>query len=403
MRNKKEEIDIRKSKRNKKLWMLVSFIITIFLLSNQIYAKYNYQFVLDAFSLNRDNSEITYQIEKSIGDDVYTNQDVVLKIIANKEIEPVEGFELDTSRTILTKTVSSNETNNIVLEDLSGNQKEVSYIISNIDKEPPQILGINDGVTYNQNLSIEYTDNVGIKDIQVERYFDNLVIQCAEDYYDTGMYKGIDILGNQVLIRVGQYPKGTVAYKYYLNNVLKATSENTEYTYKGLSNATTYTIKVEAIDKNGKAIQSVSKTVKTKCFTGITAGKNGDNFNVTITGIDSRVNIGYCALWHAGTTTQKFSYPTMNSDRSISLSFNAYDVDGTKNSGYYYFHLQLFSNSDSSLNEVICMNIKFDGITYVKSGFPVIDPNNLTYNGNYEIIVTDLAGNQTIKNCKIAK
>ena len=396
-------MDIIKLKRNKKICVLVSFVIIIFLLSNQIYAKYNYQFILDAFSLNRDNSEITYQIEKSIGDDVYTNQDVILKIISNKVIAPVEGFELDTSRTILTKTVSSNETNNIILEDLSGNQKEVSYFISNIDKEPPQILGIKDGYVYNQNLTMQYADNVGIKDIQVERYFDNLVIQCAEDYYDTGMYHGIDIIGNKILIRVGQYPKGTVAYKYYLNNVLKATSENTEYLYTGLTNATTYTIKVEAIDKDGRVIQSSSKTVKTKCFTDFIAGKNGDTFNVTITGIDSRVNIGYCALWHEGTTTQKFSYPAMNSDRSISLSFNAYDVDGTKNSGYYYLHLQLVSNSDPSLNEVICMNIKFDGITYVKSGFPVINPNYLIHNGNYEITVTDLAGNQTIKNCKIAK
>lgn len=375
--------------------------IIIFCLSNQIYAKYNYKIVLDAFYLNRDNSEIIYQIEKSVPDGEYTNKDVILRIVSNKEIEEVEGFELDESRTTLTKTVSENEEKNVVLEDLSGNKKQVSYVVSNIDKEPPRIIGIEDGQTYNQKLALEYEDNVGIKDIKIDKYDTNLQISCLEDYYDIGNYKKIDVLGNQIHIDVTKHPKGTRAYKFYLNNVLKATTEQAQYTFKGLTNATTYTIKVEAVNENDEVIDSVSKSIKTKCFTGLTAQRNGDNFTVKITGIDSRVNVGFCALWHQNTSNQKITYPSINSDRSITLSFNAYEVDGTKCSGYYYFHLQLYNYSNTNLNEIICMNIKFNNSSSSTTTEEIIDSSVLDKSGNYEITVTDLAGNQTTKCCTI--
>ena len=41
-------------------------------------------------------------------------------------------------------------------------------------------------------------------------------------------------------------------YKYYLDNDLKQTTENTSYTYEGLTGGTQYTIKVEAYDKAGR-------------------------------------------------------------------------------------------------------------------------------------------------------
>ena len=41
-------------------------------------------------------------------------------------------------------------------------------------------------------------------------------------------------------------------YKYYLNNDLKQTTENTSYTYEGLTGGTQYTIKVETVDKAGR-------------------------------------------------------------------------------------------------------------------------------------------------------
>lgn len=382
--------------------IVISFIVIIFLLSNQIYAKYNYQIVLDAFYLMRDDSEILYKIEKSVPDNEYTNQDVILKIIANKEIEEVECFKLDETKTTLTKNVSENQESSILLNDLSGNQKEVNYSIKNIDKEPPQIIGVEDGVTYRQPVNIEYTDNTEIKEIKVDKYGNQLIIRCEEDFYDSEFYKGLDVLGNQIYVDVIQHPKDTVNYRFYLNNVLKATTEKSEYTYKGLSTATTYTIKVEAIDNQENILGTVSKTVTTKCFTGIKATKVGDTFKVKITGIDKNASLGFNALWYEGCGTQKYSYPGSNSDYSVDLSFNAYQIDGKKSSGYYYFHLQFFNNFDSKYNQIFCMNIKFDK-NYEKINDDIdIDPNCLNQRGNYEITVIDVAGNKTTKKCVIS-
>ena len=239
-----------------------------------------------------------------------------------------------------------------------------------------------------------------VKDIKADKYTNNLFVRCLNDYYDTTYYKGLDILGNQITVNVTEHPKGTKYYKYYLNNELKATTEEQVHVFTGLTVATTYTYKVEAVNENDEVIKSVTNTVKTKCFKTLNAERVGDNFKVKITGIDSRVNAGFCALWHEN-SNQKFTYPTINSDRSIDLSFNAYEVDGIKSTGHYYFHLQLYNYSDSNFNEIICMNIMFFDNNSAVGDPEKIDPNNLNKNGNYEITVIDLAGNKTTKCCTI--
>ena len=196
------------------------FLVILLILSNSIYAKYNYNYVFEAFSLNRDVSEIVYKIEKDVPDGTYTNKDVTLRIVANKKIEEVESFDLDESGMTLSKVFSENETNKIVLNDLSGNQKEISYEINNIDKVPPEIIGIEEGTTYNTKKDIEYKDNVGIYEIKAERYSSNMSVRCMPDYYDTYFYEGLDILGEKIYLDVTEHPKGAKKYKFYINNEL---------------------------------------------------------------------------------------------------------------------------------------------------------------------------------------
>lgn len=385
----------------KRIILIVGLFISVVLLSKNIYAKYNFIISMDAFSLNRDVSEILYTIEKSNNTEEYINKDIILKIIFNKKIEPIEGFELDESKKILTKNITQNEEKTFLVKDFSGNQKEVNYSIKNIDKENPQIIGIEDGLTYTEKKDVSYTDNIGIKNIEIERYSDNLEITCMDHYYNAAFYTGLDVLGNQIYVDVTEKPKGTKYYNYYINNELKSSTEKSEYTFTNLNKSTTYTIRIEAIDENKNILDTITRSVKTKSFSSISAQKEGDNFYVKISGIDSRMNVGYCCLWNANSNNQKYSYPVMNSDRSIELSFNAYDVDGTKCSGYYYFHLQLFSTSDSSLDEIVVMNVLFDNSKYIKFDDDNLNPEQLYNSGKYEITVTDLAGNQTKKNCTI--
>ena len=148
---------------------IVSFSIAIvMMLSYTAYARYNYAIVLNAFSLTRDSSEIQYTIKKSTSE--YTNKDVSLEINTNKPIEGVEGFELSEDNKKLTKLFSENDTNTIVLKDYSGNKKDVTYEINNIDKIPPIIENIENGQTYTVNLKPTYRDNVEIKNIEIEKY-----------------------------------------------------------------------------------------------------------------------------------------------------------------------------------------------------------------------------------------
>lgn len=59
----------------------------------------------------------------------------------------------------------------------------------------------------------------------------------------------------------GLATKGT--YKYYLNDLLHGTSENNTYTYSGLSDNTTYTLKVVVTDNAGNDVESSNITQKT--------------------------------------------------------------------------------------------------------------------------------------------
>ena len=78
----------------------------------------------------------------------------------------------------------------------------------------------------------------------------------------------------------------------------------------------------------------------------------------------------------------------------------ATDLTSTVESGYYYLQFVLKDDADNTLDEISC-NIMLNS-TYDNSD-ETIDPYLITSNGKYEIIVTDLAGNETRKNITINK
>lgn len=382
---------------NVKRIFIITMIIVMILQIN-IYAKYNYKYTLNAFSLNRDNSEITYEIFRTDSDKEYTNKDVLLTINLNKAVEPIDGFDISKDGKILSKTITQNENNTITVEDVSGNKKEITYNIENIDKIPPEITGVEDGKTYNTSKTIQYSDNVGIESVFIDKY-SNLSLLIYPDYYDTSFYKGIDITKNSIYVDVTAHPKNTKYYLFYLNNTLKAKTENSEYKFTGLSSGNNYTVKVEAVDKDGNVIETQTKNVKTKYFSSINLEKSSTAAKITLSGIDSRVVKAY-GVGFIDTNNPKYKDITINSDRSLTVEFSAYEFGNTISNSYYYFHVNLLDTNGNIL-EVVCCNVIF-GTSYTK-GSESININNLTQNGNYQIIVTDLAGNVTEKNIVISK
>ncbi len=380
----------------KKIVFIMINIILMF--SIECFAKYNYNFTLNAYKLSRDSSEITYVISRTESDREYTNQDVVLTIDFNKPVYPIDGFTISEDRKQLTKKISENEKSTITVEDISGNKKDVPYEINNIDKIPPEIIGVENGKTYTSNVSLDYKDNIGIKDIVVDKYSD-LKLSLYDDYYDTGSYKGTDLTDTTANIRVISHPKNTKTYKYYINNSFKAESTNTQYNFTGLKKGTSYTIKVEAVDENGIVLQTATRNIKTKLFSKITGTKNSSGtFAVTVSGIDSNIDSAI-AVAFTNSSGKNMTYPKIKSDNSISVTFATNAVTENIEEGYYYFHLQFFDNGNHV--ETACCNIIFKtSDTSNSSGNTLY---NLTTNGNYHIIVTDLAGNKTEKYIIIKK
>lgn len=383
--------------------LIIAFLIII-LLSVNVIAKYNYTYTLNAYNLTRDNSEITYTITKSVADGEYTNKDVLLTIALNKPVDNVSGFNLSEDRKILTKLLTENESQTIAVEDDFGNIQNIDYCVSNIDKEPPTINGIEDGKTYDTNVEIEYTDNVGIKDIYVDKYSTSLTLNFHDDYYDTSFFKGTDLTDTTATIRVIEHPQNTKTYKYYINNVLKSQTENAEYKFTGLSKATSYVIKVEAIDENGNVLATKTRGIKTRLYSKLEGTKSSSGtFSYTVYGLDSSIDkVEAIAFTNAG--NKVFQYPSISSNRNVRVTTSAQSITGTLQSGYYYFHLQLYDNEKGGVVETVCFNVKFNE-NFVESDdtSSSINVNNLTTNGNYQIVVTDLAGNKSEKTITISK
>ena len=380
----------------KRIFILIMIVIMI--LEINIYAKYNYKYTLNAFSLNRDSSEIIYEITTSDSDKKYTNKDVLLEINLNKPVETIDGFGISEDRKTLSKTISQNENDTITVEDISGNKKDITYNINNIDKISPEIIGIEDGKTYKTNKNIQYSDNIGIDDIFVDKY-SKLSLLIYPDYYDSNAYKGIDVTKNSIYVDVIAHPKNTRYYLFYLNNILKTKTENSEYKFTELSSGTNYTVKVEAVDSNGNVLDVKSQTIKTKYFSSINLEKGKDNVKITLNGIDSIVKKAY-GVGFIDTNNPKYKDVSIDSDRKLTVEFSAYEFGNVISNGYYFFHIYLQDINGNTL-EVACCNVIF-GTSYNKSS-ENIDVHNLTKNGNYQIIVTDLAGNKTEKNIIINK
>ena len=95
-------------------------------------------------------ASISYNITK------LTNQNIIATINANEEIQQLEGWNLDDSKRILTKTYYENTKKEITIYDIAGNSTKLDLNIDNIDKIAPQI-SINYSTTKQTNKDVDVT------------------------------------------------------------------------------------------------------------------------------------------------------------------------------------------------------------------------------------------------------
>lgn len=79
------------------------------------------------------NLKVSYSIVEN------TNQNVIVTIESDEPLKQPEGWAISSDKCTISKTYFNNASENVLVEDLAGNQVEQEIEINNIDKEPPEI------------------------------------------------------------------------------------------------------------------------------------------------------------------------------------------------------------------------------------------------------------------------
>ena len=95
-----------------------------------------------------------------------TNQNVTVTITSDKEIQEVTGWNLDTSKKILTKEYTENTEEMVEVKDLLGNGIKANVKITNIDKTKPTVT-VKKSITTqtNQDVTVTITANEEIRQV----------------------------------------------------------------------------------------------------------------------------------------------------------------------------------------------------------------------------------------------
>ena len=90
--------------------------------------------------------------------DTFTKENVTVTIELSEKVKPVEGWTLSDDATILTKEFAANENGEIVITDLAGNELTQKYNVSNIDREKPVVEANYTEKTIEEDSVEEFTD-----------------------------------------------------------------------------------------------------------------------------------------------------------------------------------------------------------------------------------------------------
>lgn len=94
---------------------------------------------VDVSVQNIEKAEIELALEIKYSTTKLTNKDVEVEVIANKEIQELEGWTLSEDKKTLSKTYSENGEEEITIYDLTGNSAKAKIEVKNIDKITPEI------------------------------------------------------------------------------------------------------------------------------------------------------------------------------------------------------------------------------------------------------------------------
>ena len=177
---------------------------------------------------------VSYSNVNEAGEVTWTNQDVTVTLTANEPVQSIEGWTLDETQTVLTKAHDKNGTYHVTVRSADGQEKEVEYTVSGIDKKAPNIKigGTGNGENYREIKSIAIHDPEGISYLMINetkteindkyKYFTDIKALGVVEGTNTAVV--VDNAGNETKITFG-YDKTAPTFKWIVDNDTQAQSK----------------------------------------------------------------------------------------------------------------------------------------------------------------------------------
>lgn len=376
--------------------IIIFFIVSMFLLENCVSAYFRFENTFNVFSLNR--NKVPANVSVLYSNMFPTNQDVEVNIEFDKVISIIgdtAGMTFSEDGKKLTKTIEENESNTLLIRDEDYNYQEVIYNVNWIDKQPPIITGAEDGKIYNQNIHLDYSDNIGVKEIYSDYYSDNFSIyDDSYDFYETDNLRIVTANRNVIVAHVLSNPKEIEKYNYYIDGTLSATTHDKLYVFKEFdSTIESHHIVVEGLDRYGNVVDTKETYRRTLPVDGISIGNNLGKEYIGIRGVPEGLQkiSAYIWVWgHADSMLKVTPRLTNEGFYLVEVSM----ANHKNYSGRYIvkFEMEYLENGITKTENIIgsfSMPNKFKELNY--DGLP----NDFTENGKYYIRCSDEAGNES--------
>lgn len=137
----------------------------------------------------------------------YTNKDVEVKIISDKELKGIEDWTLLSNKLELIKKYAENKVEEIKVEDLAGNEIPLEINIENIDKVKPENAMITNTLFSTKAINTKLTlkDNTSGIDLNKSYYKIDTSKDIADDYSNYNKITGISVDINETVSKDGTY------------------------------------------------------------------------------------------------------------------------------------------------------------------------------------------------------
>lgn len=322
---------------------------------------------------------------------------VKVNIVFDKEVEiigNIDNISLSVDKKTVVKTVTQNQTGNILVRDDSFNYQEIEYIVDWIRK-PPIIKGAEDGGIYDKDVDLEYISPYGIEEIYINEYSDTFDIFTGEEnFYENERIRLVPAKRSSLTARVISNTKDMEKYRYYLDGNLYATTSEKQYTYTGLNLWTFYTMKVEALDRYGNVLESKQTTRRTVPIENVSFSLEGNAETITVTGLPSTTFAVGAYAWKKG---QQDSRKRLRFDSDHKTYCKAYIEDGIFGDYTGKCTISILVDYEDERGVAKTMDLigtmlipnQYNG--NIGSGYPY----KITENGNYFIRCTDEMGNES--------